>query len=176
MWDASQGPAAAVMARVTETMSLRLPAAANHPLRHRRLRTGLKRCSQCSPASPPTRGMGTWWDSARHTTEERAQSPRQAAETTLAPLGTISMTARPAGTLREEGVRERPGCSELLKPRPGAAPQPPPAAATRSQATPKGHRASESLAGSPPGDLDNHEDRRRHPCMPPLRPKWTWDW
>ena len=41
---------------------------------------------------------------------------------------------------------------------------------------PKRQRACDAVARGPAGNLDDHQDRRRHPCMPGLRPKWPWDW
>ena len=176
MWDASQGPAAAAAVPAPGTPTLRPPVAADRRLRRRASRTGVRRCSRGGPASPPTRGMSTGWSSVRPTTEEKALRMRQAAEMAPATPATTSATARPAGRLQGEGVRERPGCSGLWKPSPGAALPPPAAATTTTPATPTGHRACDAVARGPPGGLEDRQDRRGHPWMSGLRPKWPWDW
>ena len=146
------------------------------PLHRRGLKTGPRRCSCRGPAAPPRSGTKTGLSSVRPTTEEKPQRMRQAAEMMPVTPATISATARPAGPHQGEGVRECSGCSRLLKPRPRATPPPPPAAAMTTTATPTGHRACDAVACGPPGGLDDRQDRRRHPWMPGLRPKWPWDW
>ena len=37
-------------------------------------------------------------------------------------------------------------------------------------------KACDAVAYSPSGSLDDDQERRRHPWMPGLRPKWPWDW
>ena len=101
--------------------------------------------------------------------------PGQAAEMTPATPVTTSATARPAGPLPGEEVPERPGCSGLWRPRPRAVPLPPPAAAMTTPATLTRQRACNAVAPGPAESLDDNQDRRRHPWMPGLRPKWPSD-
>ena len=155
-----------------QPLSLGPPGAADRPVRRRGLKTGLRRCSRRGPASPPMRGTTFGWSSTRPITEVRDQKMPQAAEMTPATPATTSATARPAGPHQGEGVRERPRCSGLWKPRPRAAPQLPPAAARTTRATPTGHKACDAVAGCSSGGLDDHQDRRRQLWMPGVRPKW----